>query len=541
MSYSIGIDYGTASGRVILVNTSDGKIVSSYEETYQHGTIAEELGGETLPHNYFLQHAGDYHHVLENGVKHVLEESQINKDEVVGIGVDFTSCTVVFLDENFRPLHMNEDLSHHPHAYVKLWKHHGAQDEATQMVEANEKANQNWLDYYGHSVNSEWMIPKILEVKHKAPELLERTHYIMEAGDYMTSLLVNQNIRSNCGIGFKGFYDEVNGFNYDFFETVDPELPQIVKDKCEAPVIQIGDSAGSLSEYYQNLWGLSSNVQISPYMIDAHSGVLGAGAIEKGEFTPVIGTSTCHLMLDPKQEPIPSITGSVKDAIIPGLYAYEAGQAAVGDLFSYSERMAPQHIVEEAAKQDKSVLEYLETLASQIPVEDQHVVVLDWHNGNRSILSDSHLTGSVFGLTLQTPFEMVHRAYLESTAFGTKMIMKQFEDNDIPVHTVYASGGIPKKSQLLVDIYANVLNKKVVVLESSNATALGAAMLGANVGGAYDTLRETVQHMKQPVYYEKQPDPEKVKHYEKLFDKYQKLHDLLGREHPELSYIHETE
>lgn len=136
---------------------------------------------------------------------------------------------------------------------------------------------------------------------------------------------------------------------------------------------------------------------------------------------------------------------------------------------------------------------------------------------------------------------MVHRAYLESTAFGTKMIMKQFEDNDIPVHTVYASGGIPKKSQLLVDIYANVLNKKVVVLESSNATALGAAMLGANVGGAYDTLRETVQHMKQPVYYEKQPDPEKVKHYEKLFDKYQKLHDLLGREHPELSYIHETE
>lgn len=541
MSYSIGIDYGTASGRVILVNTSDGKIVSSYEETYQHGTIAEELGGETLPHNYFLQHAGDYHHVLENGVKHVLEESQVNKDEVVGIGVDFTSCTVVFLDENFKPLHMNEDLANHPHAYVKLWKHHGAQDEATQMVEANEKANQNWLDYYGHSVNSEWMIPKILEVKHKAPELLERAHYIMEAGDYMTSLLVNQNIRSNCGIGFKGFYDEMNGFNYDFFETVDPELPQIVKDKCEAPVIQIGDSAGSLSEYYQNLWGLSSNVQISPYMIDAHSGVLGAGAIEKGEFTPVIGTSTCHLMLDPKQEPIPSITGSVKDAIIPGLYAYEAGQAAVGDLFSYSERMAPQHIVEEAAKQDKSVLEYLETLASQIPVEDQHVVVLDWHNGNRSILSDSHLTGSVFGLTLQTPFEMVHRAYLESTAFGTKMIMQQFEDNDIPVHTVYASGGIPKKSRLLVDIYANVLNKKVFVLESSNATALGAAMLGANVGGAYDTLRETVQHMKQPVYYEKQPDPEKVKHYEKLFDKYQKLHDLLGREHPELSYIHETE
>ncbi len=539
MSYSIGIDYGTASGRVILVDTSNGEMISSYEETYEHGTIAETLNGEALPRNYFLQNADDYLHVLENGVKYVLEESKVNKNDVLGIGVDFTSCTIVFLDKNFEPLHRQDSLKNNPHAYVKLWKHHGAQDEATQMVEASEKTSNQWLDYYGSSVNSEWMIPKILEMKHEAPELLERTSYIMEAGDYITSLLTNKNIRSNCGIGFKGFWDEVNGFNYDFFEAVDTTLPTIVKEKCEAPVVHIGESAGNLAVYYQKLWNLPEKVQISPYMIDAHSGVLGAGAIEQGEFTAVIGTSTCHLMLDSKQKPIPAITGSVKDAVIPGLYAYEAGQAAVGDLFSYSEQLAPKHIVDQALEKEVSVLEYLEELASDIDVEDQHVIVLDWHNGNRSILSDSHLSGSVFGLTLQTPFEMIHRAYLESTAYGTKMIMKQFEDNEIPVHTVYASGGIPKKSQLLVDIYANVLNKKVVVLESSNATALGAAMLGANVGGAYPSLKETVEHMKQPIYYIKEPEPDKVKAYDKLFDKYRKLHDILGRENPELSYIHE--
>ncbi|MBX5319428.1 ribulokinase [Staphylococcus caprae] len=539
MSYSIGIDYGTASGRVILVDTSNGEMISSYEETYEHGTIAETLNGEAIPRNYFLQNADDYLHVLENGVKHVLEESKVNKNDVLGIGVDFTSCTIVFLDENFEPLHRQDSLKNNPHAYVKLWKHHGAQDEATQMIEASEKTSNQWLDYYGSSVNSEWMIPKILEMKHEAPELLERTSNIMEAGDYITSLLTNKNIRSNCDIGFKGFWDEVNGFNYDFFETVDTTLPAIVKEKCEAPVVHIGESAGNLAVYYQQLWNLPEKVQISLYMIDAHSGVLGVGAIEQGEFTAVIGTSTCHLMLDPKQKPIPAITGSVKDAIIPGLYAYEAGQAAVGDLFSYSERLAPKHIVDQALEKEVSVLEYLEELASDVDVEDQHVIVLDWHNGNRSILSDSHLSGSVFGLTLQTPFEMIHRAYLESTAYGTKMIMKQFEDNEIPVHTVYASGGIPKKSQLLVDIYANVLNKKVVVLESSNATALGAAMLGANVGGAYPSLKETVEHMKQPIYYIKEPEPDKVKAYDKLFDKYRKLHDILGRENPELSYIHE--
>ncbi|WP_221739475.1 hypothetical protein, partial [Streptococcus pneumoniae] len=140
------------------------------------------------------------------------------------------------------------------------------------------------------------MIPKILEVKHKAPEILKQTSYIMEAGDYLVSLLTNKNIRSNCGIGFKGFYNENDGFNYEFFEAVDPELPDIVKNKCEAPVVHIGESAGNLSQYYQQLWGLSDTVEISPYIIDAHSGVLGVGAIEQGEFTPVIGTSTCHLM-----------------------------------------------------------------------------------------------------------------------------------------------------------------------------------------------------------------------------------------------------
>ncbi|WP_039068118.1 ribulokinase [Staphylococcus shinii] len=537
MTYSIGIDYGTASGRVFLVDTSNGDIISTYIKEYQHGTISESLNGKPLPHNYFLQHAEDYTSILEEGVKHVLAESNVSSDSVIGIGVDFTSCTIVFLDEDFKPLHLNPALKDNPHSYVKLWKHHGAQDEATQMKKVSDEINPSWLDYYGHSVNSEWMIPKILEVKHKAPEILKQTAYIMEAGDYLVSLLTDKNIRSNCGIGFKGFYNEDDGFNYDFFEAVDPELPAIVKNKCEAPVVPIGESAGNLSEYYQQLWGLSVNVQISPYIIDAHSGVLGVGAIEQGEFTPVIGTSTCHLMLDPKQEPIPAITGSVKDAIIPGLYAYEAGQAAVGDLFNYSAELAPKAIADQAEQQGISIFEYLEQLASEIPIDEQHVTVLDWHNGNRSILSDSHLTGSIFGLTLQTPFEMIHRAHIESTAFGTKMIMQQFENNNIPVHTVYAAGGIPIKSELLVDIYVNVLNKEIVVIDSSNATALGAAMLAANAGGAYATLKEAVQQMKQPIYYRKQPEPEKVKKYEILFQRYKSLHDLLGKSHPELSYI----
>ena len=207
----------------------------------------------------------------------------------------------------------------------------------------------------------------------------------------------------------------------------------------------------------------------------------------------------------------------------------------LSDLFEYSKNQAPKHIVDQANEHHMHVLNYLEELASHIRIEEQHVVVLDWLNGNRSILSNSHLTGSIFGLTLQTPYEMIHRAYIEATAFGTKLIMKQFEDNHIPVHTVYASGGIPQK--LLVEIYANVLNKRVVVIDSSNASALGAAMLGANVGNAYSTLKEAALSMKQPIAYIQEPEIQKVQAYKPLYHKYCELHDLLGRQYPELSYL----
>ena len=175
MSYSIGIDFGTASGRVILADTSNGHIISRYEEDYANGTYMNSLYDKPLPENYFLQNADDYLQILEQGVQFVLEDSKVNKNDVVGIGVDFTSSTIIFLDEQFEPLHRHEDLKTNPHAYVKLWKHHGAQDEANYMIQMSK--NKNWLDYYGSSVNSEWMIPKILEVKHEAPEILRRARY----------------------------------------------------------------------------------------------------------------------------------------------------------------------------------------------------------------------------------------------------------------------------------------------------------------------------------------------------------------------------
>lgn len=528
MTYSIGIDYGTGSGRVFLVQTENGKIISQYIKPYTHGTIDEELNGQKLPHGFSLQNANDYLEVLEEGIPHVLKESKVNPNEIVGLGIDFTSSTVIFVDKDMNPIHNKSGFEDNPHAYVKLWKHHGAEAEADLLYNTAIKQKKRWLGNYGYNVSSEWMIPKIMEVMNKAPEVLEATYAIMDAGDWIVNKLTSQNIRSNCGLGFKSFWEEENGFHYDLFDKINQTLSDVVRNKLEAPIVNIGNTAGILSDEMANKLGLTANTQVSPFIIDAHSSLLGIGSEREGQMTMVMGTSTCHLMLSKEQKKVPGISGSVKGAIIPELFAYEAGQSAVGDLFEYAVNQAPKSYIDEADERGISIHQLLEEKTTNKLPGSSGLIALDWHNGNRSVLSDSSLRGSLFGLTLHTKHEDIYRAYLEATAFGTKMIMQQYEDWGMHVEDVFACGGIPKRNKLLMDIYANVLNKKVTVIDSEYAPAIGAAILGAVAGGAYKTVKDAAQAMKEPVLYEIEPDPSKVERYALLFNSYKELHDIHG-------------
>lgn len=528
MTYSIGIDFGTGSGRAFLIDTTNGKVVAKYVKPYTHGTIQNELHGKKLPHTFALQHSDDYMEVIEEGIPHLIEISQVNPEDIIGIGIDFTSSTVIFTDKDLVPIHNLAGFENNPHAYVKLWKHHGAQREADLLFQTALDHKNRWLGCYGFNVSSEWMIPKIMEVMNQAPEVLEVTENIMEAGDWIVNRLTDKNIRSNCGLGFKSFWEETSGFHYDLFDEIDPQLSKIVKDKVDAPIVSIGETVGTISEKMAQKLGLSANTKVSPFIIDAHSSLLGIGSEEDKQMTMVIGTSTCHLMLNEEQHEVPGISGSVKGAIIPELYAYEAGQSAVGDLFEYVANQAPKEYVDEAEARNMSIFELLnEKVAHQLPGESG-LIALDWHNGNRSVLSDSNLKGCLFGMSLQTKYEEIYRAYLEATAFGTKMIMQQYQSWNMDVETVFACGGIPKKNPLMMEIYANVLNKKITVIDSEYAPAIGAAILGAFSGGAYATLNETISAMKEPVLYEVEPEDIKVKRYKKLFNAYKELHDIHG-------------
>ncbi|HLR19056.1 MAG TPA: ribulokinase [Staphylococcus sp.] len=528
MTYSIGIDFGTGSGRVFLINTENGKIVEKFVKFYTHGTIEGEFRGVKLPQSFSLQNANDYIEVIEEGIPAILEQSNIDTSEIVGIGIDFTSSTVVFVDEAMEPIHNKEGFQDNPHAYVKLWKHHGAQEEADLLFKTALEEKNRWLGYYGYNVSSEWMIPKIMEVNNKAPEVMSITAHIMEAGDWIVNRLTDRNVRSNCGLGFKSFWEASSGFHYDLFDKVDSELSSIVKNKVEAPVINIGESVGKISNQMAEKLGLSPETEVSPFIIDAHSSLLGIGSEKDKEMTMVMGTSTCHLMLNKEQHKVPGISGSVKGAIIPELYAYEAGQTAVGDLFEYVVNQTPYNYVNEAKTRDISTFKLLNEKASKLYPGESGLIALDWHNGNRSVLSDSNLKGCLFGMGLHTKHEEIYRAYIEATAFGTKMIMQQYEGWNMDVERVFACGGIPKKNPLLIEIYANILNKKITVIDSEYAPAIGAAILGAICGNAHSNLYKAIEAMKEPVLYEIEPESDKVIIYKKLFNAYKELHDLHG-------------
>ncbi len=531
MKYSIGIDFGTSSGRVLIIDVQTGAIIGMSVLQYKSGTMEKSLAGKPLPPDFALQDADDYIEVIEKGIPEAIENAGINAEDIVGLGVDFTSSTVVITDENLVPLSRFAQHKANPHAYVKLWKHHGAIEEANLMNEIGQQ-EESWLCHYGDNVSSEWLVPKALELKNKVPELLNEAAYLIEAGDWVVSTLIGENVRSNCAKGFKSFWNEADGFSKEFLAEIDEELPDIIEQKLDGRLSKIGEQAGTLSDEWSSKLGLPTQLPVATAIIDAHSALLGIGAIQKNQFTMVMGTSTCHLMLNEEQKKVSGISGSVKDAIIPDLFAYEAGQSAVGDLFGYIVSNTPQQYVVEAQAQNISVFDYLGQKAAQKNAGESGLVALDWHNGNRSPLSNSELSGMLIGQTLHTPYEDVYRAHLEATAFGTKMIMNAYAEAGMTIDEVFACGGLPQKNALLMQIYADVLNKPIHISASDYASGIGAAILGGVAGDCHPNIESAVQSMKQPLLKTIQPIPENVAIYEKLFGIYEEMHRYFGLEKP---------
>lgn len=534
--YSLGLDFGTQSGRAVLVDVSNGEVVSQATKMYTHGVMEEYLpDGTRLGPDWALEDPADYLEVLEETIPAVLKESGIPAEDVIGMSIDFTACTMLPIDKDGLPLSFHEDLKSVPHAWLKLWKHHAAQYEATKLNKIAEEMGEDFLARYGGKISSEWMIPKIMQILDEAPEIYDMTDRFIEAADWVTMQLTGVDVRNSCTAGYKGLWNKRKGYpSKEFFKALDPRLENVIEDKFTPNILPQGAKAGELTEAMAARTGLCPGTAVAVGNVDAHVAVPAVGITEPNKMLMIIGTSTCDIMCSDKEQIVPGMCGVVEDGVLPGYFGYEAGQSCVGDHFEwFVKNCVPESYYKEAEERGISIHQLLTEKASRLKIGESGLLALDWWNGNRSCLVDVDLTGMMLGMTLTTKPEEMYRALIEATAYGKNMIIQTFEESGVPVDQLYACGGISKKNPMMMQIYADVTNKEIFIGASDQSPALGAAMFGAVAAGAakggYDSIFDAANVMGKVEEKTYKPIPENVEAYKKLYEEFKLLHDYFGR------------
>ena len=535
--YAIGIDFGTESGRALLVDVANGREVATAVYAYSNGVIDETLPEShvRLEPDWALQDPDDYVRTLKETVPVVLAESGIDPADVIGVGIDFTACTMLPAKADGTALAQLPEYRNRPHAWVKLWKHHAAQPEADRINEVARDMGENWLDLYGGKISSEWFFSKALQILYEDPEIYAAADRLIEAADWVIWQLTGKETRNSCTAGYKAIWQKEEGFpSREYFAALDPAFADVVDAKMSRDIFPLGAKAGGLTEQAAGWMGLMPGTAVAVANVDAHVTVPAAQAAEPGIMTIIMGTSNCHMVLAKERKKAPGMCGVVEDGIVPGLYAYEAGQSAAGDIFAwFVDNAVPPEVHEAATARGVSVHVLLEEEAAKQRPGEHGLLALDWWNGNRSILVDVELSGLLVGATLATTAPDIYRALLEATAFGTRVIIESFTANGVPVNSIVAAGGLPDRNKLLMQIYADVTNREFRVIRSSLGGALGAAMHGAVAAGAsiggYDDIfaaADTMGGLQDVVY---KPIPDHVAIYDRMYADYRTLYDYFGR------------
>ena len=533
--YALGIDFGTLSARALVAEIGTGRELAAFSMDYPHGVMDEALpDGTRLPPDWALQHPRDYMDALTTTVPEALSRSGVPAEEIAGVGIDFTACTMLPVDASFTPLCFKPEWAKSPHAYVKLWKHHAAQKEADALNRVARERGEAFLARYGGKTSSEWVFPKIWQILNEAPEVYRAADRFLEAADWVVWLLTGEPVRSACAAGYKALWSRREGYpSPDFFRALDPRLENVVAEKLKGEIQPIGARAGAVTKEAAALTGLKEGTPVAVANVDAHVSLPPAGLTEPGDLLMILGTSTCHVMVGREERHVPGISGVVEDGTIPGLMGYEANQVT-GDHFNwFVDQCLPERYALEAREKGVSAHQLLSEKAARLKPGESGLIALDWWNGNRSVLVDGSLSGLILGLTLTTRPEEIYRALVEATAFGARTIHEAFEGAGVPVKNLYACGGIARKDPFFMQVYADVTGREIRVARSAQVPALGSAMFGAVAAGrragGYDSIVDAAREMGALTDAVYRPDAARHEVYNQLYGEYRQLHDWFGR------------
>ncbi len=528
----IGVDYGTLSGRALVVRVRDGAELGSATHEYPHAVMDEVLAatGEVLPPDWALQDPRDYVGVLRHAVPAAIERAGIDPAQVIGIATDFTACTVLPVLRDGTPLCTLPELAGRPHAYVKLWKHHAAQPHADRINALAAERGEPWLARYGGKISSEWQFAKGLQLLEEDPEIYHRADRWIEAADWIIWQLCGTETRNACTAGYKGIYQDGHYPERDFLAALNPGFAGFADDKLAHPVAQLGTLAGRLTAEAAAWTGLPEGIAVAVGNVDAHVTPPAANAIAPGQMVAIMGTSTCHVMNAAGLAEVPGMCGAVHGGIVAGLWGYEAGQSGVGDIFAwFAEHAVPRAYLEEAERRGISLFALLSEEAAAQPAGAHGLIALDWLSGNRSVLVDHFLSGAMVGLTLATRAPEIYRALVEATAFGTRVIIDAFgATGTVAVTELVIAGGL-LKDPFVMQVYADVLRRPLSLISSDQGPALGSAIHAAVAAGAYPDVPAAAAAMggkREGVYA---PDAASADVYDELYAEYVRLHDYFGR------------
>lgn len=540
--YTIGLDYGSDSVRSLIVNVETGEELASVVYNYprwQKGMFCD------APNNQFRQHPKDYLEGLEYTIIEALKlVPKEVAENVVGISVDTTGSTPVAVDEKGTPLSLTPGFEDNPNAMFVLWKDHTGVKEADEINELSKKWEIDYTKYEGGIYSSEWFWAKVLHVIREDAGVYRAAYSWVEHCDWIPALLTgNTNPktlkRSRCAAGHKAMWHEAFGGlpSEEFLTELDPMLAGL-KERLFKETFTCEVAAGTITPEWAEKLGLPADVVVGVGAFDAHLGAVGA-EIKPYYVSKVMGTSTCDMLIAPMEEVgdklVNGICGQVDGSIVPGMLGLEAGQSAFGDIYAWFKKvlewpienvLAESELLDEGTKQkliketsDKLIAK-LSAEAEKIPIGESGIVALDWMNGRRTPDANQSLKGAIAGLNLGSDAPRIFRALVEATAFGSKAINDRFIAEGVRIDGVIALGGVAKKSRLVMQVIADVLNMPIKVAKSEQACALGTAMAAAVAAGVYSTIDEAQKNMGGGIESEYLPIPENVEKYKELYEKY---------------------